>query len=53
MGTSCSRHATLACYAVELLNVVAGRLGEPGGAMFATPAIDVGRLSRIVRALPS
>jgi anaerobic selenocysteine-containing dehydrogenase len=50
MGPSCSRHATLACYAVELLNLVAGRLGEPGGAMFPTPAIDVGRLSRIVRA---
>jgi Molybdopterin oxidoreductase Fe4S4 domain/Molybdopterin oxidoreductase len=28
--TGCSRHATLACYAVELLNIAAGRLGEQG-----------------------
>jgi anaerobic selenocysteine-containing dehydrogenase len=50
MGPSSSRHATLACYAVELLNIVAGRLGEVGGAMFATPAIDITRLARMAGA---
>jgi anaerobic selenocysteine-containing dehydrogenase len=50
MGPSCSRHSTLACYAVQLLNIVAGRLGQPGGSMFPTPAIDIITLSRLARA---
>jgi anaerobic selenocysteine-containing dehydrogenase len=50
VGVGCGRHSTLACYAVELLNIVAGRLGQPGGSMFATPAIDVIPLSRLARA---
>jgi anaerobic selenocysteine-containing dehydrogenase len=50
VGLGCSRHATLACYAVELLNIVAGRLGQPGGSMFPTPAIDLIPLSRLARA---
>jgi anaerobic selenocysteine-containing dehydrogenase len=50
MGVGSSRHATLGCYAVELLNIAAGRLGEPGGWMFPTPAIDVVRLARLAQA---
>lgn len=50
MGPGNGRHATLACYAVELLNLVAGRLGQVGGAMFATPAVDVTRLARLTGA---
>ncbi|WP_428261940.1 molybdopterin-dependent oxidoreductase [Haliangium sp.] len=50
MGPSTARYATLACYAVELLNIVAGRLGRVGGAMFATPAVDVARLARLTGA---
>ena len=50
VGLGCSRHSTLACYAVELLNIVTGRLGQPGGSMFATPAIDIIPLSRLARA---
>src|SRR5581483_10973627 len=50
VGPGCGRHATLACYAVELLNIVAGRLGQPGGSMFPAPAIDVIKLSRLARA---
>lgn len=46
MGPSCSRHSTLACYAVELLNIITGRLGAVGGSMFPTPAIDLTRLAR-------
>lgn len=49
VGLGCSRHSTLACYAVELLNIVAGRLGQPGGSMFPTPAIDIVVLSRLAR----
>jgi anaerobic selenocysteine-containing dehydrogenase len=47
MGPNNARHATLACHAVELLNLAAGRLGEVGGAMFPTPPIDVARLARL------
>ncbi len=50
MGTSTSRHSTLACYAVELLNLVAGRLGVVGGAMFPTPAVDPLPVARAIGA---
>jgi len=41
----CNGHfGTLGTYATDLLNVVAGRLGEVGGAMFPTPAIDATRV---------
>lgn len=50
VGAGCGRHATLACYAVELLNIVAGRLGQPGGSMFPAPAVDVIALSRMAGA---
>jgi anaerobic selenocysteine-containing dehydrogenase len=50
MGVGNGPHATLACYAVELLNIVAGRLGQVGGSMFATPAVDLTRLARLVGA---
>src|SRR5262249_21335036 len=39
-------HATLATYATDLLNIVVGRLRSEGGAMFPTPAIDVGGIAR-------
>jgi len=44
IGVCNARFGTLASYATDLLNVVAGRLGAVGGAMFATPAIDALRL---------
>jgi anaerobic selenocysteine-containing dehydrogenase len=50
VGLGCSRHSTLACYAVELLNIVTGRLGQPGGSMFPTPAVEIIALSRLARA---
>ncbi len=38
MGTCCQRFGTLACWAIDLLNVLTGNLDRPGGAMFARPA---------------
>jgi len=47
IGVCNNRYGTLATWATDLLNLVAGRLGAPGGAMFTTPAIDPARLSRL------
>ena len=45
----CNGHfGTLGTYATDLLNVVAGRLGEVGGAMFTTPAIDITRVTAML-----
>jgi anaerobic selenocysteine-containing dehydrogenase len=47
IGVCNNRFGTLATYATDLLNVVAGRLGREGGAMFTTPAIDAVRIMRL------
>ncbi|HEX7476917.1 MAG TPA: molybdopterin-dependent oxidoreductase [Polyangiales bacterium] len=47
LGVCNQAFGTLASYAVDLLNLVAGRLGQVGGALFATPAIDLTRLARL------
>jgi anaerobic selenocysteine-containing dehydrogenase len=47
IGVCNSRFGTLGTWATDLLNLAAGRLGEPGGAMFTTPAVDLSRLSRV------
>jgi anaerobic selenocysteine-containing dehydrogenase len=47
MGVCGSPFATLATYANDLLNLVAGRLGQEGGALFTTPAIDVSTFARL------
>ncbi len=50
MGPQNARFGTLACFALDLLNMVAGRMGAVGGAMFPKPAIDLALLSRLTRA---
>ena len=45
IGACNNRFATIATWATDLLNLVAGRMGEVGGAMFPTPAINVSALS--------
>lgn len=40
IGVCNNRFGTLATYAGDLLDLVTGRLGAAGGAMFATPAVD-------------
>ena len=45
IGTCNSLYGTLGTYAGDLLNLVAGRLGERGGAVFAEPALDIGAVA--------
>ncbi|MDJ0786011.1 MAG: molybdopterin-dependent oxidoreductase [Myxococcota bacterium] len=47
VGVCNSRFGTLATFAGDLLNLVAGRLGQVGGALFSTPAADLCLLSKI------
>lgn len=47
VGVGNGHLGTLATYATDLLNVVAGRLGEVGGIMFPTPALDAVRVLRL------
>ncbi|HEU4409946.1 MAG TPA: molybdopterin-dependent oxidoreductase [Polyangiaceae bacterium] len=65
VGLCTQENGTLAWWLAQALNVVTGRLDEPGGAMFTTPAVDFvaalralgvsrgfGRWSSRVRGLP-
>ncbi len=45
VGTCNNRFGTIATWATDLLNLVAGRMGEVGGAMLPTPAINISALS--------
>jgi len=45
IGTCNGLYGTLGTYAGDLLNIVAGRLGERGGALFAEPAFDIGSVA--------
>jgi anaerobic selenocysteine-containing dehydrogenase len=47
IGVCNARFGTLATYATDLLNLVAGRLGTAGGALFPTPALDASLLMRV------
>jgi len=64
MGVSTQEFGGLSCWLVNVLNVVAGRLDEEGGAMFTRPAVDliggrfvgrgsIGRQRTRVRGLPA
>lgn len=44
VGVCNTKQGTLASYATDLLNIVAGRMGKEGGSMFTSPAIDATRL---------
>lgn len=43
IGTTCQRWGTLSSWAVDAVNLLAGKLDQPGGAMFATPAAYKGQ----------
>ena len=45
VGVCNNRFGTIASWATDLLNLAAGRLGEPGGSLFASPAIDTPALT--------
>lgn len=44
-GTCTQRFGTVASWLIDVLNVLTGNLDRPGGAMFASPAADLRRLS--------
>ncbi|MEO7329938.1 MAG: molybdopterin-dependent oxidoreductase, partial [Minicystis sp.] len=46
MGTTVQDFGTTTSFLLDALNIVTGNLDRPGGAMFASPAIDLGRLAR-------
>ena len=41
IGVSTQEFGGLACWLISALNVVMGRIDEPGGAMFTRPAVDL------------
>ena len=41
VGVSTQEFGSLACWLITVLNVVTGRVDEPGGAMFTLPAVDI------------
>ncbi len=50
VGVCNNRHGTLATWATDLLNLAANRMGEIGGALFASPAIDLVEVLRLAGA---
>ena len=48
VGVSMQEFGGLACWLINVLNVVTGNLDRPGGAMFTRPAVDlVGLAARV------
>jgi anaerobic selenocysteine-containing dehydrogenase len=47
VGVCVGAYATAATFATDLLNIVTGRLGREGGAMFTTPAFDISTVARM------
>ncbi len=48
VGLCQTRFGTVASWLVNVLNLITGRLDEVGGAMFATPAVDLNRLVAMI-----
>ncbi len=48
VGTSTQAFGTLCAWLINLLNFVTGNFDRPGGAMFASPAIDPRRLPKAI-----
>jgi anaerobic selenocysteine-containing dehydrogenase len=46
VGTNVNEFGCTAAWLIDCVNVVCGRFDAPGGAMFTTPAVDLGRLAR-------
>lgn len=49
IGVCNNRFGTLATWATDLLNIMTGRLGKIGGAMFPKPAIDLVPVARLTK----
>jgi anaerobic selenocysteine-containing dehydrogenase len=41
IGVSTQEYGSLACWLINVLNIVTGNLDQPGGAMFPIPAVDL------------
>ncbi len=50
VGTSLNPFGTLANWLVDVLNIVTGNLDRPGGALHATPAVDLATLTEMMPA---
>jgi anaerobic selenocysteine-containing dehydrogenase len=48
MGTCVQEFGAVSTWLIDALNVVTGNLDRPGGAMFTTPALDLGRVARLL-----
>jgi anaerobic selenocysteine-containing dehydrogenase len=48
IGPCMNEHGVVASWLLEAVNVVTGNFDRPGGMMFATPAVDLGPLARIL-----
>jgi len=46
MGTCTQEFGCLSTWLIDVVNVITGNLDRPGGAMFATPAVDLAGLAR-------
>jgi anaerobic selenocysteine-containing dehydrogenase len=48
IGPCMNEHGVVASWLLEAVNVVTGNFDRPGGMMFATPAVDLGPLARLL-----
>jgi len=48
LGTCLSTFASLNAWAIDVLNIIAGKLDRPGGAIFGKNIINISRLGRII-----
>ncbi|MFO0755184.1 MAG: molybdopterin oxidoreductase family protein [Byssovorax sp.] len=48
MGTTVQAFGTTTSFLLDALNIVTGNLDRPGGSMFASPAVDLGKLARML-----
>jgi len=48
MGISTQEFGSLATWLIDAINLVTGNAGKPGGAMFASPAVDLLWLSKLL-----
>ncbi len=49
MGVSVQPHGALSTWLIDVINLVTGNFDRPGGAMFATPAVDLIGIANLVR----
>ncbi|MHA1343882.1 MAG: molybdopterin-containing oxidoreductase family protein, partial [Promethearchaeota archaeon] len=48
LGTCLSTYSTLNAWAIDVLNIIAGKFDRPGGAIFGKNIINISKLSKII-----